>query len=229
MQYLRDAWAAHAALETALQTAAGVGAGRHADSAPFAALAALPATGLQRADALLADLKAIIASPPPAAASGSDSSTPASASPSTSSGTAAAGGAKAGPKPLAASQMAKAYADYIASLGRCCSAEDDTQQQREAAACQLLAHAYALHVAHLTSGTRVGAAATEKLNLFACRAVASYHSYPEGITDPMAKFQGWLNAAGAAMSGDQREALFGELPKAISKTGLLLMPLAHEN
>lgn len=35
--------------------------------------------------------------------------------------------------------------------------------------CRLVANAYLLHVTHLTTGMRIGAAAAEKLNLFPVR------------------------------------------------------------
>lgn len=140
-------------------------------------------------------------------------------------------GGKAGkkePKPLAASQMAKAYAEYIARLGRTCQS-GETASERETAACQLLVHVYSVHVAHLTSGMRVGAAAAERLNLFASGAIGMYYSYPEGVKEPMGQFRGWLDKAGESLSSYQKEAVFKELPKGIMKTGLLLSALAHEN
>ena len=42
-------------------------------------------------------------------------------------------------------------------------------------ACRLLANAYSVHIAHLTSGMRIGAAAAEKLDLFPVRARLGLH------------------------------------------------------
>jgi hypothetical protein len=40
--------------------------------------------------------------------------------------------------------------------------------------CRLISHAYMLHITLLTSGNRIGAAAAEKLRLFARNAVNTY-------------------------------------------------------
>lgn len=54
-------------------------------------------------------------------------------------------------------------------------------QERETARLRLLAHAAVLHMVHLASGVRFGAAATEKLDLMRRGAMNLYIDYPEGV------------------------------------------------
>ncbi len=147
-----------------------------------------------------------------------------------------------------------------------------------------MANAYLVHVTHLTTGMRIGAAAAEKLDLFpvshpreplpapilyhyacaACvvarrlhgedmslsgillrignqgcaegvwvlpkqaQALNYFQTWPEGVLpDPLALCIANVNAAGDALSLQQREAVMAELPKAMPKISLLLSPLAH--
>jgi hypothetical protein len=64
---------------------------------------------------------------------------------------------------------------YIEQVGRNAAAELSTE-----ACLQLLAHIFAIHVAHLTTGMRVGAKAVERLSVVKkSRAVHFYHDYPQ--------------------------------------------------
>lgn len=92
--------------------------------------------------------------------------------------------------------------------------------------CRLIALAYALHVAHLTTGMRIGSAAGEKLNLFAANALNFYRSYPEA-NEPLEQFVSNVNRAGSLLTSEQQERVMNELPRAFPKISLLLTTLAH--
>lgn len=87
---------------------------------------------------------------------------------------------------------------------------------------------YGLHVAHLTTGMRIGSAVAEKQNLFAADALNFYRSYPD-IEDPLKRFISSVNTAGSLLTAQQQEQVMDELPRAFPKISLLLTTLAHEN
>jgi len=95
-------------------------------------------------------------------------------------------------------------------------------------ACRLVTMAYGLHVAHLTTGMRIGSAAAEKQNLFAARALNFYRTYPD-IQDPLKQFISTVNTAGGLLTAEQQEQVMDELPRAFPKISLLLTTLAHTN
>eukprot|EP00897_Mesotaenium_endlicherianum_P010123 jgi/Mesen1/9139/ME000058S08634 len=127
-----------------------------------------------------------------------------------------------------------AYAKYIAQLARHAAegtqeAETDAEEGGQDARCQLLAHLFAVHVAHLTTGMRVGAKAVGALApLRNARAVAFYRDYPPQAQNPLKTFVEAINAAGALLPPDAQEQVMGELSKALQKTSLLLSELAVE-
>ena len=88
--------------------------------------------------------------------------------------------------------------------------------------------AYGLHVAHLTTGMRIGSAVAEKQNLFAADALNFYRTYHD-VADPLKQFITVVNQAGDLLNDDQQEQVMGELPRAFPKISLLLTTLAHTN
>ncbi|KAK9906600.1 hypothetical protein WJX75_004761 [Coccomyxa subellipsoidea] len=131
------------------------------------------------------------------------------------------------PVELSPSPNAQTYADYLCRLGLLCTEEDEATEIEEAAL-RLVANAYLVHVTHLTTGMRIGAAAAEKLDLFPAQALNYFQTWPDGVLpDPLALCVANVNAAGDALSPEQREAVMQELPKAMPKISLLLTPLAH--
>jgi len=80
----------------------------------------------------------------------------------------------------------------------------------------------------LTSGTRIGASAAEKLDLFQKDALHTFRTYPEGIKDPLVAFRQGVDAAGQALTEEQREGVMAELPDAFRRSSLLLEALARE-
>ena len=63
-----------------------------------------------------------------------------------------------------------------------------------------------INISHLTTIVRIGAKATEALDLFAMGAVNFYQTYPEEVRDPLETFQRGVNAAGATLgSNDSRQ------------------------
>ena len=95
--------------------------------------------------------------------------------------------------------------------------------------CRLLANAYSVYVAHLTTGSRVGSAAAEKLNLFAINAVHSYQSYPSAGSNPLQRLIDTVNTAGNHLSPRQQDTVLQELAKCFPRVSLLLTVLAHED
>lgn len=124
-------------------------------------------------------------------------------------------------------QQAVACCEYIARLGDI-AGEEQEESLREEAALRLVTMAYGLHVAHLTTGMRIGSAAAEKQNLFAARALNFYRTYPD-IQDPLKEFISIVNTAGGLLTAEQQEQLMDELPRAFPKISLLLTTLAHTN
>lgn len=62
------------------------------------------------------------------------------------------------------------------------------------------------------------------------QALNFFQTWPDGVLpDPLALCIANTNAAGEALSAEQREAVKEELPKAMPKIGLLLSALAHTN
>ena len=133
--------------------------------------------------------------------------------------------ADATPDPL---PNAAAFARYIRLLGEQCTRAESTSELGAAVA-RLLANAYVVQLTMLTSGTRVGAAATEKLGLFDRDAVRTYASYPGLASRPLAAFVAAVNGAGEALAEAEREAWMAELPWAMQKASLLLEALAKES
>lgn len=145
-----------------------------------------------------------------------------------------------------ASQNAVAYGKYLLQLGRAAAAATTaaassssssssaaTEQQEEeegaTAALRLLAHAYALQVQQQCLGTRIGAAATDKLQLLSARAVALYMDYPAdtiGQGEPVQQLMRVTDAAGGMLDAVGRQTVMEELPKALKKSALMLAPLA---
>lgn len=122
---------------------------------------------------------------------------------------------------------AAAYASYITQTAAQCERGEGAEDMAGAAA-KLLASAFVVMLTLLTSGNRVGAAATEKLGLFAKGAVNTYRTYPPHVDRPLEAFIAAVNAAGEALGEAEREAFMAELPAAMQKASLLLEALARE-
>lgn len=93
---------------------------------------------------------------------------------------------------------------------------------------RLIAHIFAVYVAHLTTGMRVGAKALDCLSILKeSKGVHFYRSYPEHVRDPLKVFIAAINrVADLAPAEEDQEVVMEELPKAIQKTSLLLVLLA---
>lgn len=127
------------------------------------------------------------------------------------------------------SQNSKAFAEYIIQLGHSAASADNAEEQFTAAL-RLLANAYSVLVSHLSGGTRIGAAAAEKLDLFVKGATQTYQHYPGMVDrDVWQVLKQCVNEAGVCLSSEQKEVVFQELPRAFRKAGLMLAALAHED
>jgi hypothetical protein len=104
------------------------------------------------------------------------------------------------------------------------------EDEGTAAALKLLAHAYALHVQQQCLGTRIGAAATDHLELMTTglptTATATYMQYPQHVEEPLQQLVAVTDAAGRLLDVAGRQAVLDELPKALKKATLMLAPLA---
>jgi hypothetical protein len=90
---------------------------------------------------------------------------------------------------------------YIEQVGRNAAAELSPE-----ACLQLLAHIFAIHVAHLTTGMRVGAKAVERLSIVKkSRAVHFYRDYPQQAQDPLRVLIAAVNTAGSYLLPEERE------------------------
>ncbi|PNW84734.1 hypothetical protein CHLRE_03g156500v5 [Chlamydomonas reinhardtii] len=223
---------------------------------PHAALAHLRPgrLGLERAAALRRDLAALIATAQqaPEAVAAAAADRPGSGSSSGSSGAgaslpsaaaahgkgkaameAAAGAGTAvavAAAPRPSGPMARSYGQLLSRLGRVAAA-GETEQERQAAALRLLAHAAVLHLVGQAAGTALGATAAERLGLLQRRAAAAYHEYPEQVKDPRITLAAALDAAGSHLSSRPEwvQAVFEEVSGAMTKTSLLLTALAHKD
>jgi hypothetical protein len=146
---------------------------------------------------------------------------------------------------MQATQNAVAYSKYLQQLGRAAAAATAAaaaaaaaggasadmlaaeEAEGAAAAHKLLAHAYALQVQQQCLGTRIGAAATDRLQLLPARAVALYMEYPGSMEEePLQQLLNVTDAAGDVLDAVGRQAVLEELPKALQKSALMLAPLA---
>jgi hypothetical protein len=155
-----------------------------------------------------------------------------------------------------ASQNAIAYGKYLLQLGRAAAAGTAAaaaaaavdaraagssssnrsssllleEDEGTAAALKLLAHAYALHVQQQCLGTRIGAAATDHLELMSTglptAATATYMDYPQHVQEPLQQLVAATDAAGRQLGAAGRQAVLDELPRALKKATLMLAPLA---
>ncbi|MCO5596549.1 hypothetical protein L7F22_050614 [Adiantum nelumboides] len=93
---------------------------------------------------------------------------------------------------------------------------------------RLLAHIFAVYVAHLTTGMRIGTKALDCLTMLKhSKAVRFYRFYPQNIRDPLKVLIQAINrVAYLVAADDDQETIMEELPKAIQKTSLLLAILA---
>lgn len=123
---------------------------------------------------------------------------------------------------------AAAYAAALRRRGTACARAEDAAEL-DAEALKLGAHAYAATLTLLTSGARIGAAATERLSLFARQAVRTFKEYPEGMADPpLTVFRSAVDALGAGLDLGGQDVLLAELPAAMQRTAVLLEALARE-
>ncbi|KAJ7545879.1 hypothetical protein O6H91_08G014700 [Diphasiastrum complanatum] len=126
-----------------------------------------------------------------------------------------------------ATTQTDAYVKYLNRLGKLalysskCSGE---------AWLHLIAHIFAVHVSHITTGMRIGSKAVECLPfLTRAKAVSFYRDYPLEVKDPTKCLITTFNKLGSQIpQEDDREKIMEELPKAMQKTSLLYSVLAVE-
>ena len=105
----------------------------------------------------------------------------------------------------------------------------------DADALRLFANAYALHVTHLTTGTRVGAAATEALGLFQRGATGLFDAYDDGsapahaLADPLRRFRARVDGVGGDVPAAGWGVLEAELVGAVQRAGGLYEAIARDD
>ena len=212
--YVADLAAVHGALDGALEAVARAVEERAEGQVPPLATALLslgPASGLLRGAAAAADATALN-SPPP---------TPAAAA--------------------AARLLIDVGRAAVAAVGENAPPATTTRPRKPPPLARLYAHAYALQIAHLTTGARVGAAAAEALGLFNKRAVSLYRDYPPSLPltiastlaerrtlDPLRAFRAAVDAGGAGLGEGDRAAVDAALPAAVAAAADLMEGLAVE-
>ena len=93
----------------------------------------------------------------------------------------------------------------------------------------ILAHAFALHVAHITTGMRVGARAVElEPSVQSAGAISYCRDYVSEVSDPLKWLMDAMNTLGQGLVENEVEVLMEELPKAMIRTSLQLKILAVE-
>ena len=232
--FLAGTAATHTALEAAVRGALEAAGDASTLSPAFKVLSALgPEAGLGRAAAAEADLAALVATA--AARKG---------------GRDLKGGLKPEPPLTTAPEPpgpAKVAATYLTSLGRRCatgvragSGGDTTSPPSsssltpaDADALRLFANAYALHVTHLTTGIRVGAAATEALGLFQKRATALFDGYEDSalpaLSDPLRHFKACVDGVGEHVPEAGWGVIEAELVGAVQRAGGLYEAVARDD
>lgn len=130
------------------------------------------------------------------------------------------------PYHLEAGAHAESYAEHLISTAAAAQDESAGVSAQDAARMQLVAHLYSAHVTHLTTGMRIGAAATEKLDLFQIGATRFYEGYPESMEDPLQYFIAVINQIGQSLSSNNMQLMFAELPGAFLRTSQMLTALA---
>lgn len=125
------------------------------------------------------------------------------------------------PKPTTQTIAYAKYLKQLASLG-------DGIAQRKEGCLHLLAHIFAVYVTHLTTGMRIGAKALDCVSVLKqAKGVSFYRDYPQHVTDPLKVFIAAVNkVADFVPTSEGQELVMEELPKAIQKTSLLLVLLA---
>ncbi|KAH9301480.1 hypothetical protein KI387_013063, partial [Taxus chinensis] len=89
--------------------------------------------------------------------------------------------------------QAVAYAKYIKHLGRIASSQENGKE----GCLQLLSHIFSIHIAHLTTGMRIGAKAVDSFpSLLEGRSFSFYRDYPQQAIDPLKVFIAAINKAG---------------------------------
>jgi len=210
LQYLADQYTLHEALERAFSEEITCALGDLSEDATqeegaTAALCKLGALSLDRAQALAADILAL------------------SKSEATSTGQEATSIVES----LEPTTYAASYSEYVTSIAKRCSDSENSEEERVSALCALLANFFVIHITHLTTIMRIGAKATESLDLFQLQAVNYYHTYPKEVENPMKVFMAGINDAGIALGSiETRDDVKEELGKAMKKCSQLLNTLA---
>jgi len=208
LQYLVDLQCVHVALETAVSQAGALLDAASSDSREVPPLAGFgPALGLQRSGALGADVAAIKAALVGASAGEGQS-----------------------PPQLAdvATAQAQAHASYISSIAKGLSREPEAaagegfrRRQKGSAVSasrraelRLVANLFALYIANLTTGMRIGAKAMECVPAMRqARAVKFFQEYPDHVDDPLKVFMKAVDDLGLLLSDEEKDILKEELPK----------------
>lgn len=125
------------------------------------------------------------------------------------------------------SPNASSYAQYIMSLaGKIGAAESDEEAKK--LCLRIVSHAYIIYLSLLSSGTRIGAAAAERLNLFPINALQTYRSYPEQVNQPLETLISLVNRLGRSLKDAEKEIVMEEVATAMQRSALLLEALAKE-
>ena len=119
---------------------------------------------------------------------------------------------------------AKAYAQYLADLGRVAGGEGGDESQ--AACLKIVAHFFALHLMHATSFQNLLAKGSARLGLPSLSAAEGYR-LAGSSGGPVGALQAAVDAAGGEVSSAEGiESVASEVRKAMQKTTVLVLPLA---
>ena len=124
------------------------------------------------------------------------------------------------------SPNAAAYVQLIQQLAVQCE-RSETVEEIYKHIIKLSAHVFITMLTLLTSGNRIGAAATEKLNLFSRNVVQTFKDYPTADISPLKVFRTGVDELGKVLDPIQQDIFLDELPSAMRRTGVLLEALAR--